>query len=56
MAATKAQRVGIVISVLWLLGWFVAAGLDFGEEGFWIAGVVPVLIAWSIWWVRRAKS
>ena len=57
---TKKQRVGIVISAIWLLlAILFTMGVFDGEETivtFSLFGVLPVIIGWGIWWIRRAKT
>jgi len=53
---TKKQRVGIVISAIWLLLAIIVAIEEETIGIFFLLGVLPVIIGWGIWWIRRAKS
>jgi len=57
---TKKQRVAIVVSAAYLV-----LSLAFAlQEGYWyegfgtflLHGILPVGIAWGIWWIRRGKK
>jgi uncharacterized membrane-anchored protein len=56
---TKKQRIALTVSAVWILGFFgyvceeSYGSFDVGP--FIIFGIVPVLIGWAIWWIRRAK-
>lgn len=54
---TKRQRVGMVISGVWLI---LIIGLNIGNRDaanmIFLFGVLPMAIGWGIWWIRRAKQ
>lgn len=53
---TKNQRIGIVISTVWAvftLAWSVS---DNDMSIFVILGLIPLIIGWGIWWIRRAEA
>ena len=58
---TKKQRVGIVVSAAYLvlsLAFALQEGYYWyeGFGAFLLHGVLPVGIAWGIWWIRRGKK
>ena len=56
---TKATKIWIVMSVLWVFLWAMlaielsdsATGLSTSRMVFLVFG--PLLVGWGIWWVRR---
>jgi predicted RNase H-like nuclease (RuvC/YqgF family) len=59
---TRLQRTGIVLSVIWLIlvGAWIAGSKPVGAyptssplPPFLFLGVLPLLIGWGIWWIRR---
>jgi hypothetical protein len=55
--ATKKQRIALAISVAWILIVFAFAN---DRQGFIVPfstliGILPVLIGWAVWWIRRAR-
>ena len=55
--ATKKQRIALVLSVVWILMFFAFAN---DRQGFIVPfltliGILPVLIGWAVWWIRRAR-
>ena len=47
-------RIGIVLSVLWLLSGFVAntsSVTGFDIDGFVVLGIVPLVILWGLVWI-----
>ncbi|MCG8529939.1 MAG: hypothetical protein MI749_04665 [Desulfovibrionales bacterium] len=56
-ASSKKQRAGILVSFIWPL---LLAGLLRPWEGSWLlfagAGILPVFLAWGIFWVASAPK
>jgi hypothetical protein len=55
MNITKKQRIGIVISAIWgvfTLAWSVG---DNNMSIFLLLGLIPLLIGWGIWWIKRGN-
>jgi hypothetical protein len=56
---TKKQRIGLTISVVWILIIFAFAFANTEPDSisaFTVFGILPVLISWAVWWIRRAKK
>jgi len=54
---TKKQRIGLTVSGVWILIIFALANT--GDEfctGFTLFGILPVLIGWAVWWIRKADK
>ena len=53
------MRFWILVSAVWFICW-IAATVNFyqaeDKTGCILAAVLPLLIGWGIWWIRRAKS
>ncbi len=60
MEITKKQRIGIVLSVVWLLIALIPSNnitrnsMDFFITYF-VFGILPTVICWGIWWIRQAN-
>jgi len=55
--ATKKQRIALAISVAWIL---IVLAFANDRQGFIVPfstliGILPVLIGWAVWWIRRAR-
>jgi hypothetical protein len=53
---TRKQRIGIVISLVWLV---IALAVSLSEESlpaFLANGILPVGVGWGIWWIFRTKE
>jgi hypothetical protein len=50
------ERIGIVISAVWIIVLSVIAmqSLD-ALQFFLIAGVLPIVIGWGMYWIKKAK-
>jgi hypothetical protein len=54
------RRLGIAVSLLWLLFWVAGYLMDPYKDlrvsafGIIFFGVIPVVIGWSFWWVLEA--
>jgi hypothetical protein len=55
---TKKQRIGLTISVVWMLiiFAFICDKHSLLMADFTIFGILPVLIGWAVWWIRRADT
>jgi hypothetical protein len=55
---TKKQRIGIVISLVWLVIVLAVAlsESDHQLQGFLCLGILPVGVGWGIWWIFRTKE
>ena len=51
----KIAKTFVVISVIWLLIIYVLTSGPFGLniQEFIIVGVIPLIIGWGIYWIRR---
>ena len=55
------QRIGIVLSVVWLLAILIICPLFGRWDEILIAayigyGVLPVVIGWGIWWIIKGRA
>jgi hypothetical protein len=50
------ERIGIIISAVWIIVLSVIAmqSLD-ALQFFLIAGVLPIVIGWGMYWIQKAK-
>ena len=50
------ERIGIIISAVWIIVLSVIAmqSLD-ALQFFLIAGVLPIVIGWGMYWIKKAK-
>ncbi len=55
MSAIKKQRVGIVVSAVWAVLTMGIAVLESDITIFLFLCMIPLIIGWGIWWVRKAK-
>lgn len=58
---TRKQRIGIVISLVWIVIALAVALSDSGYppeilKEFLILGILPVEVGWGIYWILRAKE
>ena len=57
---TKKQRIGIVVSAIWLVIGLVIAMHEYNIMEiipvFLVIGILPVGICWGIWWIKKAKG
>lgn len=66
---TRKQRIGLTVSVVWILVIFTWIYADFHERPrgrpgssvefpiheFIVYAILPVLIIWAVWWIWRAS-
>ncbi len=58
---TLKQRIGIVLSVIWILVVLILCSLSrFRDEVLVVAyignGVLPVVVGWGIWWSLKERA
>jgi len=53
------RRLAIAVSAGWVIVWWLLYGVfdrssgSFKTDGFVLIGLVPVVIPWTVWWVRQ---
>tara|TARA_B100000579_G_scaffold364082_1_gene322915 strand:+ start:73 stop:246 length:174 start_codon:yes stop_codon:yes gene_type:complete len=50
----KTAKIFVVVSVVWILMIYATASDIYFDEGLFIGmGIIPLVIGWGIYWIRR---
>jgi uncharacterized membrane protein len=51
----KTVKTLVVLSVVWILMMYAATseGYGFDEVTFIVVGIIPLVVVWGIYWIRR---
>ena len=53
---SKSARIGLVISIVWVIGWSSLTFSEISFAGFIILGVLPVIVGWGFRYIGKGKD